>query len=88
MATDSKNQNYRTYIFQILKQVHPTLGISSLGMEVMNSFVIDMLERIAKEASNLLNRVDWITLTAREIEAAVRLCLPGEVCDIYHVYPS
>ena len=39
--------------FQVLKQVHPDTGVSSKAMSIMNSFVNDLFERIAAEASNL-----------------------------------
>lgn len=44
----------------MLKQVHPDTGISNKGMSILNSFVSDLFERIASEASSkwsqLLNR--------------------------------
>ena len=43
---------------QILKQVHPDTGISSKAMSIMNSFVNDIFERIASEASV------WLTTTS------------------------
>ena len=36
---------------QVLKQVHPDTGVSSKAMSIMNSFVNDIFERIAGEAS-------------------------------------
>ena len=36
---------------QVLKQVHPDTGVSSKAMSIMNSFVNDLFERIAAEAS-------------------------------------
>ena len=41
------------YYFQVLKQVHPDTGVSSKAMSIMNSFVNDLFERIAAEASKL-----------------------------------
>ena len=38
---------------QVLKQVHPDTGVSSKAMSIMNSFVNDLFERIAGEASKL-----------------------------------
>ncbi|KAB7497021.1 Histone H2B [Armadillidium nasatum] len=38
---------------KMLKQVHPDTGISSKAMSIMNSFVNDIFERIAAEASRL-----------------------------------
>ena len=40
-------------ILQVLKQVHPDTGVSSEAMGIMNSFVNDLFERIAAEASKL-----------------------------------
>ena len=46
--------DYFSYPFnQVLKQVHPDTGVSSKAMSIMNSFVNDLFERIAAEASKL-----------------------------------
>jgi histone H3/H4 len=42
-----------TYIYKVLKQVHPDTGISNKAMLILNSFVNDIFERIATEASKL-----------------------------------
>ena len=39
----------------VLKQVHPDTGISNKAMAILNSFVNDIFERIATEASSKLN---------------------------------
>lgn len=36
----------------MLKQVHPDTGISNKAMAILNSFVNDIFERIATEASS------------------------------------
>ena len=36
----------------VLKQVHPDTGISNKAMAILNSFVNDIFERIATEASS------------------------------------
>ncbi len=38
--------------FLVLKQVHPDTGISNKAMAILNSFVNDIFERIATEASS------------------------------------
>jgi histone H2B len=50
----------------------------------MNSFVIDIFERIAKESAMLVPYRKSKTLTEREINTACRLIIPGElkVCAI------
>ena len=73
--------------------MHPDTGVSSKAMSIMNSFVNDLFERIAAEASKLAHynkrfftgfksSTDVMcrsTITSREIQTAVRLLLPGEL---------
>uniref|UniRef100_A0A480U647 Histone H2B type 1-D isoform X1 n=1 Tax=Sus scrofa TaxID=9823 RepID=A0A480U647_PIG len=56
----SRKESYSVYVYKVLKQVHPDTGISSKAMGIMNSFVNDIFERIAGEASRL-----GITTSAR-----------------------
>ena len=72
-------QTYNIYIYKVLKQVHPDTGISGKAMNIMNSFVNDIFERIASEASKLTSYNKKSTLSSREIQTAVRLILPGEL---------
>ena len=72
-------ETYSTYIYRVLKQVHPDTGISKKGMSIMNSFINDIFERIALEASKLSRYSKKMTLSSREIQTAVRLMLPGEL---------
>ena len=60
-------------------QVHPDTGVSSKAMSIMNSFVNDVFERIASEASRLAHYNKRSTISSREIQTAVRLILPGEL---------
>ncbi|XP_032105816.1 histone H2B type 1-like [Sapajus apella] len=75
----SRKESYSVYVYKVLKQVHPDTGISSKAMGIMNSFVNDILERIAGEASRLAHYNKRSTITSREIQTAVRLLLPGEL---------
>ena len=72
-------ESYSTYIYRVLKQVHPDTGISSKATSIMNSFVNDAFERIAVEAGKLVRYNKKGTLSSREIQTAVRLILPGEL---------
>ena len=74
-----RRESYSIYIYKVLKQVHPDTGISSKAMGIMNSFVNDIFERIAQEASRLAHYNKKATITSREIQTAVRLLLPGEL---------
>ena len=75
----SRKESYSIYIYKVLKQVHPDTGISSKAMSIMNSFVNDIFERVATEASRLAHYNKKHTISSREIQTAVRLHLPGEL---------
>ena len=72
-------ESYSSYIYKVLKQVHGETGISKRGMSIMNSFINDIFERLAVEASRLARYNKKSTLSSREIQTAVRLMLPGEL---------
>ena len=74
-----RRESYSIYIYKVLKQVHPDTGVSSKAMSIMNSFVNDIFERIASEASRLAHYNRRSTITSREVQTAVRLLLPGEL---------
>ena len=72
-------ETYSTYIYRVLKQVHPDTGISKKGMSIMNSFINDIFEKMALEAGKLARYNKKSTLSSREVQTAVRLLLPGEL---------
>ncbi|XP_025286937.1 histone H2B type 2-E1-like [Canis lupus familiaris] len=74
-----RKETYSMYIYKVLKQVHPDIGISSKAMSIMNSFVNDVFERLAGEAARLAQYSGRTTLTSREVQTAVHLLLPGEL---------
>ncbi|KAH7643406.1 histone H2B [Dermatophagoides farinae] len=74
-----RKESFSIYIYKVMKQVHPDTGISSKAMSIMNSFVNDIFERIAAEASRLAQNNKRTTITSREIQTSVRLLLPGEL---------
>lgn len=74
-----RKETYSTYIFRVLKQVHPDTGISNKAMAILNSFVQDVFERLASEASKLAAINKRSTISSREIQTAARLILPGEL---------
>lgn len=77
--TKARKQTYSSYIYKVLKQTHPDTGISTRAMSIMNSFVNDIFERVATEASKLAAYNKRSTISSREIQTAVRLILPGEL---------
>ena len=74
-----RTETFSVYIYRVLKQVHPETGISKRSMSIMNSFINDVFEKIASESSRLVRYNKKHTLSSREVQAAVRLLLPGEL---------
>ncbi|KAF7028097.1 hypothetical protein CFC21_040065 [Triticum aestivum] len=72
-------ETYKIYIFKVLKQVHPDIGISSKAMSITNSFINDIFEKLAGESAKLARYNKKPTITSREIQTSVRLVLPGEL---------
>ena len=73
-----RKETFGIYIYKTLKQVYNDIGISKKSMTIMNSFINDIYEKIAIEASNLIKYNKKHTLSAREIQSAVKLLVPGE----------
>ncbi|VDQ04586.1 unnamed protein product [Trichobilharzia regenti] len=71
-----RKESYAIYIYKVLRQVDPDTGISSKAMSIMNSFVNDIFERIAAEASRLSHYNKKSTISSREVQTAVRSLLP------------
>ncbi|XP_063898008.1 histone H2B-like [Helicoverpa armigera] len=78
-----KKKNYQSfsiYLYKLLRAVaKENLGISRKSMLIMNNFVNDMLEKIAEEAGRLVAHSKKTTMSSREIQAAVKLIIPGEL---------
>lgn len=75
----ANTNSYASYIYKVLKQVHPDTGVSKKAMVIMDSFVADIFDRIAAEAGRLARYNKHRTITSREIQTAARLVLPGEL---------
>ncbi|KAK1328795.1 hypothetical protein QTO34_010964 [Cnephaeus nilssonii] len=73
----SRKESYSVYVYKVLKQVHPDTGISSKAMGIMNSFVNDIFERIAGEASRLAHYNKRSTITSRRSRRPCACCCPA-----------
>ena len=74
-----RNETYSVYIYRVLKQVHKDAKISQTSMNVMNSFITDLFERLSLEASKLARMRKKATLSARDIRTSVKLLLPDDL---------
>jgi len=76
---NSVRGNFSTYIYRVLKLVHPECTISSRAMSVMNSISNDIFHRLASEAGRLTLINKKATLQSNEIQSATWLLIPGEL---------
>lgn len=79
LGMNAENLRLDIYIFRVLRTVHSCTSISKMAMSIMNSFVRDMFEKLATEASQMLKRTKRSTLNHKDIMAATRLLLSGEL---------
>lgn len=71
---------FDTYIYRVLKQVHPDTGMSGDGLSELNNLVRISLHRIVNSVNLLMqNSKGRKTISSREIQSGVRLALPGEL---------
>lgn len=70
---------YSNYLYKVLKQVHPELGVSRRGMIVMDSLVKDVIDRLAQEAGSVARYSKKDTMSTSHVQAATRLVLRGEL---------
>jgi histone H2B len=78
-AKRRRTETFSVYIYRVLKQVHPETGISKRSIQILNSFISDIFEKIALESSKLVRYNKKSTISSREVQTAVRLLLPGEL---------
>ncbi|OBS69358.1 hypothetical protein A6R68_02101 [Neotoma lepida] len=79
---ERRRNSFANYFPKVLRSVHVGFTLSEQSVSILDSFVKDMFERIATEASNLIRQNRSTTINSREIQTAVRLLLPGEICKL------
>ena len=70
-------RSFARYIFKIVKS--KKLGVSAKGMAVLNSFTTSVFTNIAGEAAALVSAGSRKTMGAKEVSAATRFAVPGEL---------
>ena len=71
--------SFKTFIYKILKASHKDLSISEKGMEILESILKDIFEKLAKECSLLAKYRKAHTIGIQEVLSAAHLHLPGEL---------
>ena len=76
-----RKESYGRYIRQIMRMIRPDMQLASKTIAILDDFIMDIFLRIAREASDLANMSKRKTLMVRDIEAAIRLILVGDLIE-------
>ena len=63
-------ETFKCYIYRVLKQVHPDLGISIKAIGIVDCFVNDVFDKLVGEAIELSAHSKKTTITARDIQTS------------------
>ena len=74
-----KHSNFNLYIYKTLKTVHVGLRISKKSIKVINSMLMEVLDRLALTAAQLSRIRKRSTMSWQDLHSAVRLIFPGEL---------
>ena len=77
----AKEKRFHSYLYKILKNVHPDLGISSESMNTINSAFLRLYTEIATEAASVSRKTNSQTLSALDVQTAAKIILPQELAN-------
>merc|ERR1719290_315031 len=72
-----RRESYNVHLHRVLNQVWTDGSISSTALLTLNSVMEDLFNRLAMQASQLTQVSGRQTLTARDVQGAVRLVVVG-----------
>lgn len=75
----TKQQSFRVYIHRTLKGVSPNLHITKSALEALDSVVRVTANQLVDRALALTGGSEKITVSSAELQASVRLVLPGDL---------
>ena len=71
--------SYASYIYKVLKQIHPDVGMTMKAMLTMQSIVLDVFSKLSSKALEIARYNKRSTVIHRDIEGAVKLLYPGQL---------
>ena len=76
----SSRLHFKSYIFKVLRQVHPDNSISKRTTNTVDSMIHSVLEKLVTEIREMMAiRGSRRTLSKDYVKTAIRLALPGEL---------
>ena len=79
-----RNENFSLYIYKVLKETvghEEHKGINKKAMNIMNSMIFDILDKLAVQSAQLIRYTNKRTLGYKEIEASVKLLFPTDLAQ-------
>ncbi len=74
-----QSRGFTTYIYKVLKQVHPDAGITKKASSHMNDLMITLAKEFFTQCQNIVLSDEKQTITSREVQTVTRILLPGEL---------
>ena len=71
--------SFKTYILRLSKTIHPDIGMTGAAQSAFNNLTRINIEKLVLALNQLMLRTNKLTIGSRDIEAAARLALPGEL---------
>lgn len=72
----NRRKNFESYIHKVLKQVHPSVGLTKDAKAEINNLCNIFIENIIFGANILLQKSHNITMTPKEIHSSIRMRFP------------
>ena len=63
-----------------MREVHPEVGISKSAMVTLNSIILEVYRNLASTARDLCSKIEHKSLSACDIQTAIKIVIPGELC--------
>lgn len=71
--------SYRTYVYKVMKQVHPDTGMGSSALNNLDSIAHFVIKKVMRPVNIITRREKVMTITSRHVQTGVRLAFPGEL---------
>uniref|UniRef100_A0A183CNW4 Histone domain-containing protein n=1 Tax=Globodera pallida TaxID=36090 RepID=A0A183CNW4_GLOPA len=81
---EPRKRSYKLYIRRVLTKVQPNKEIGMRTLNIMSSFVNDLFDRIASEATRISHADRRQTIMLRDMHYALRLIMVAEMAERTH----
>jgi len=76
-----KPSNFNSYVYKVIKRVHPNLQMSKAAMATTNYFIEDLQLRLTQSSNEIANASKKGTLSSRHVQGGTMLTLPPNLAE-------